>query len=154
MESLFDQQDEKLDELMEETIEPRQRSASLEQDARQPCLGIEADVTSEKKTRNRTEGAAAAERVISGDNSSPQVDTDPIRLTSFGDNFTGPRAFPCSRDDVVVDNGAAAPKPFLSPVEMCTRTAAGGLLPAGLYSNEKRLLPVASSVLTDRGDEF
>ena len=59
MESNFDQQDETLDKLMEEAREPRQRSASLEQDARQPSLTIKADVTSDKKTRKRTEGSAA-----------------------------------------------------------------------------------------------
>ena len=66
-------------------------------------------MTSDKKTRKRMEGTAAAERVKSGDNSSAQVDTDPNRLTSFGDDSTGPAAFPCPRDDALVDNGAAAP---------------------------------------------
>ena len=37
-----------------------QRLASLEQDARQPRLAIEANVPADKKTRERTEGAAAA----------------------------------------------------------------------------------------------
>ena len=45
---------------------------------------LEAGVTQDTETRKRTEGAAEAERVISGDNSSAQVETDPIRLTSFG----------------------------------------------------------------------
>ena len=116
---------------MEKTREPKQRSASVEQDARQPRLAMEADVITDTKTRKRTEGAAAAERVISGDNSSAQVDTVPIRLTSFGDDSTGPPAFPCSRDDALRDKGAAAPKPCLSPAKMRTRTAADGLLPAG-----------------------
>ena len=70
---------------MEKPREPRQRLASPEQDARQPRLAMEADVTKGTKTRKRTEGAAVAERVISGDNSSAQVDTDLIRLTSFGE---------------------------------------------------------------------
>ena len=117
---------------MEETRYPRQRSASLEQDTRQPRLAIEADVTSDKKTRKRTEDAAAAERVISGDSSSvTQVDLDHRCLTSFGDDFSGPPALPCSRNDALVDNGTAASKPCLSPVEMLTLTAAGGLFSAG-----------------------
>ena len=114
--------------------EIRQLLASLEQDARQPRLTVGADVTSDKKTRKRTEGAAAAERVISEGNSSAQVDTDPIHLTSFGDDSTGPPIFPCLRDDALVDNGAAAPKPCLSQVEICKPTTAGGLLPTGKTS--------------------
>ena len=75
---------------MEKTREPRERSASLEQDARQPSLAIETGVTKDTKTRKRMEGTAAAERVVSGDNSYVQVDTDPIRLTSFDEDYTGP----------------------------------------------------------------
>ena len=89
-----------MDELVEKTGGPRQqRSASLEHDdARQPLLAMEADVTSGKKTRKRTEGAVAAKRVIGGDTSSAQVDTDPIRLSSFGDDSTRTPVFPCSRE--------------------------------------------------------
>ena len=111
-----------------------QRTASLEQNARQPRLAMEADVTIDAKTRKRTEGAAAAERVISGDNSSAQVDTYPIHLTSFGDDSTEAPALPCSRDDAQVDEGAAAPKPCLSPVGMGTRSATGSFLPVGIVS--------------------
>ena len=39
-----------------------------------------------------------------------------------------PPAPPC-RDDVVVENGAAAPKSCISPLEMRITSAAGGLLP-------------------------
>ena len=74
----------------------------------------------------------AAERMISGDNSSAQIDTDPMCLTSFGDDSAGPPVLPCTRrDDALVDNGAKLPKPCLSPAEMRTRTAAGGILPTG-----------------------
>ena len=80
-----------------------QRSASLEQDAWQPRLALEADVTAK-----RTEGAAAAVQAKYGDScSAKRVQIDPIRLTSFSDDFTGPPALPCSRDDALVDNGAA-----------------------------------------------
>ena len=41
-----------------------------------------------------------------------------------------PPPLPC-RNDVVVENGTAAPKSCLSPLEMRTTTAAGGLLPTG-----------------------
>ena len=50
-------------------------------------------------------------------------------LTSLSDGSTGPPTLPCTRDDTLVDNDAAAPKPCLPPVEMRTSTAAGGLLP-------------------------
>ena len=44
---------------------------------------------------------------------------------------------PC-RDDVLVDNDAAAPKSCLSPLEMRSSTAAGGLLPTGKTSTATR----------------
>ena len=47
-----------------------QRSASFEQDARQPCLTMEADATADKKTRERTEGATAAVQAKHGDSCS------------------------------------------------------------------------------------
>ena len=77
--------------------------------------------------------------MINGDNSSAQVDTDLIRLTSFGDDFTGLSALPCLRNDALVDNGAAVPKPRLSPAEIRTLTATGGLLPAGKASTATRI---------------
>ena len=107
------------DEFTEKMIEARQRSASLEQDARQPRLVMEADVTSNTKIRNRMEDVAA-ERVISGDNSSAKVDPDPMCLANSGDDSTGPLALPCSRDETLVDYGTAAPKPCFSPAAMCT----------------------------------
>ena len=67
MKNRFDQQDEKLNEFMEEMRATEQRSASLEQDTRQPRLAMEADVTADEKTRERTEGAAAAVQAKHGD---------------------------------------------------------------------------------------
>ena len=96
-------------------------------------------MASDKKTRNPMEDVAA-EQVISGDNFSAEVDTDLICLTSFGDNSTGPPALSCSRDDVLVDNGAVAPKPCLSPAEMRTRTAPDGSLPAGTASTAMMII--------------
>ena len=100
--------DKALVELTENMTRANQRSASLEQDARQPTLAMEADVTTDTKTRKRTDGAVAAKRVMSGD-------INLIRLTSFGDDSTGPPTLLCSRDDALVDEDAAPPKPCLSP---------------------------------------
>ena len=127
------------DEFTEKMNETSQRSTSLEQDVRQSRLAMEADVTSDTKTRNRMEDVAV-ERVISGDSSSAEVDPDPMLLTSFGDDSNRPPALPCSRHDALVDNDAAAPKPCLSSAEMRTRTAAGSLLPAGTASTATRTI--------------
>ena len=90
---------------------------------------------SDTKTRECTEGATATVQAKYGDSCSVnQVDPDPMYLTSFGNGSTGPLALPCSRDDALVDNGAAAPKSCLSPMEMRTLTAADGLLPNGKTS--------------------
>ena len=116
-------------------------SASLEQNARQPRLAMEADMPSDTKTRKRTEGDAAAVQGKLGDScSANQSDPDPMCLTCFEDDCTGPPALPCSRDDALVDTGAAAPKSCLSPLETCTPSAASFLLPAGTaYSDEDHL---------------
>ena len=98
---------------------------------------MEADVKSDTKTHKRTEDAAA-DRAKHGDkSSSARVDPDPMCLTSFGDDSTEPPALPCM-DDAMIDKGAEAPKPRLSPVEMHTLTAAGGLLPTGTASTARR----------------
>ena len=110
-----------------------QRLASLEQDARQPRLAIEADVAADKKACERTEGAAAAVQAKHGDScSAKRVQAGPTSSTSFGMKAESPALH--RRDDVLVDIGAEAPKPCLSPVEMHTLTAADGLLPAGKTS--------------------
>ena len=99
---------------------------------------MKADVTENTKPRKRMEGAAAAERMKSGDNSSAEVDSDPICLASFGGNSTVLPALLCSRDDALVDDGAAAPKPCLSPVKMRTQAAADSLFPTGISSTATR----------------
>ena len=83
------------------------------------------------KTRERTDGAAPAVQAMHGDSfSANRVDPGPkTTSTNFGVK-TEPPALSC-RDDVVVENGAAAPKSCLSPLKMRTTTAAGGLLPTG-----------------------
>ena len=119
-------------ELTKKMIETRQRSASLEQDAKQPRLFTEAHVTSNKNTCKRME-YVVAERVISGDScSAKSLQADPTSSTSFSMKAE-PLALPRS-NDVLVDKGAAASKPCLSPAEMGTRTADGGSLPAGTAS--------------------
>ena len=119
-------------ELTVEMKATKQRLAGLEQDAREPRLAMEANMPSDTKTRERTEGAAAAVQAKHGDScSANRVDPDPMCLTSFGDGSTGPLALPCSKDDALVGNGDAAPKSCFSPLEVRTPTAAGGLLSAG-----------------------
>ena len=135
MRSHFDQQVKKVGELMEITRGTSQRLASLKHDTRQPRLAMEVDGQADTKTRERTEGAATAAQAMHEDScSANRVDPDPICSTSFSDDSTGPPALPCSREDALVDNGAAAPKSCLSPLEMRSPTAAGGLLPTGKTS--------------------
>ena len=84
------------------------------------------------------EGAAKTVQAMHGDSfSANRVDPDPMCSTSFGVKAE-PLALPC-RDDVLVENGAAAPKSCLSPLEMRSPTAAGGLLPAGMASTATRI---------------
>ena len=115
-----------------------QRVTRLEQYARQPRLAMEADGPADTKTRKRTEGTATVVQAIHGDScSANRVYPDPkTTSTSFGMN-ADPPSLPC-RDDVLVDNGAAAPKSCLSPLEMRTTTAVGGLLPTGETSTATR----------------
>ena len=59
-----------------------QRLASLEQDARQPRLIMEADITANKKTRDRTECVATAVQAKhKGSCSANRVNPDPKRST-------------------------------------------------------------------------
>ena len=60
IDSRFDQQGKKLDEIMKMTRGTSQRVPSLEQDARQLRLAMEADGPANTKTCERTEGAATA----------------------------------------------------------------------------------------------
>ena len=139
-------------ENLKEMRATRQRSASLEQDARQPRLTTEADVKPGTKTRKRTENAAA-ERVISEDSSFAQVDPDLMCLTSFGDDSTKYLALPCCRDDALIGKGAAVLNPCLSPVKMRTLTAAGGLLPTGTVSTAMRTIVSRSLFSWSLGDQ-
>ena len=114
MKSHFDQQEKKLDELMEMMRRLEQYLAGLEQDARQPRLAMVADGQADTKTRERTEGAATAVQAMHGDScSANRIGPDPMCSTSVGDDCTGPSPLPCSRDNALVDNGAAAPRSCL-----------------------------------------
>ena len=98
---------------------------------------MEADARVDKKTQERTEGAATVVQWKRGDSSSAKrVQAGPTCSTSFGMKAEPP-ALPC-RDDVLVENGAAMPKSCISPLEMRTLVAAGGLLPAGKASTTTR----------------
>ena len=114
-----------------------QRLASLEQHARHPRLAMEADESADEKTRERTEGAAKAVQAMHRDNfSANRVQDGPATSITFGVKAEPP-ALPC-RDNVSVENGAAAPKSCLSPLKMRTTTVAGGLLPTGKTSTATR----------------
>ena len=106
IEELFD----KLEELADEMKATKQRLAGLEQVAQQPRLAMEADVPSDTKTQKRMEDAVAVQAKHGDSCSANYVDPNPMCLTSFGDDSAGPPTLPCSRDDALVDNGAAAPK--------------------------------------------
>ena len=134
MKNHFDQL-KKLDEMAEEMRVVGQRVSSLEQDVRQPRLAMVGNGQADTKTHGRTEGTATAVQAMHGDSGSAHwVDPNPMCSTSFGGDCIGPPALPCSEDDALVGKGTAAPKSCLSPLEMLSPTAAGGLLPAGKTS--------------------
>ena len=90
----------------------RQRLAGVEHEARQPRLTTKEDAEPDTKTRKRTEGAAAADRVMHNKDSSSAkgVDDGPTSLTSGG-VMAESQALPC-RDDDLVDKDAERQKPF------------------------------------------
>ena len=135
--SRLDQQEKKLDEIMKMARGTSQREVSLEHDARQPRLAMEADGPAGTKTRERTEGAATAVQAMHGDSCTAQkVQDGPKTSTSFGVKAK-PLDLP-SREDVLVENGAASLKSRLPPSEMRSPTAAGGFLPTGEASTATR----------------
>ena len=98
---------------------------------------MEVDGPSDTKTREHTEGVAKAVHAMHEDSFfANRVDPGPMGSTSFGVKAEPP-ALPC-RDDVLAENGAAAPKSYLSPLEMRSPTAAGGLLSADMASTATR----------------
>ena len=99
-----------------------------------------ADVKTEMKTRKRKEGAAV-DGVKHGDTVSARVDHNPMRQTSCdNEHCTEPSALTICRDNALVDEGAEAPKPRLSPREMFTSTSVGRFLLAGTASTTMRTI--------------
>ena len=128
------------DEHTDKIRERRHRLAGFKHGARQPRLAMEANVKPDAKIRKRTEEAGAVQAKYGDICFVNQADPDEINLTSFGNDSTGPSALPYTRDDALVSNGASATEPCLSPAEMRTRTATGGLLPAGTASTATRTI--------------
>ena len=135
MKEVFKVWDTKMDKLLREYKEDwssmDQRLTLLQHDARQPRRVMEADGPSKSKTRERTEGAATAVQAMHGEScSATRVDPGPkTNSTCFG-VMAEPSDLPF-RDNVLVENGAASPKSCLPSLEMCTTTAASGLLSTG-----------------------
>ena len=91
---------------------------------------MEADRPANTRTRERAEGAATAVQVMYGDSCTPQkVQHRPKTSISFGVKAEPPDL--PSRGDVLVEDGAAAPKSYLPSLEMRSPTAAGGVVPTG-----------------------
>ena len=133
-----------------------QRLTRVEHDARQPRLLMEADGPANTKTHERTKGAATAVQAMSGDSCpANRVDPDPMFSTSFGDDCTGPPASPCSEENTLVNNGAAAPKPCLTLVD-AHNNSRRWLTSRRYdhYSDEDHFPPAAFLVLLDRRDKF
>ena len=160
MRSHFEKQKKMLDSFMDDIARYfDQHAASLEQDARQSRLAMEADGHANTKTRERTEGAATAVQAMRGDNfSACRVEPGPnTSSTSFGVKAEPP-ALPC-RDGVVVESSDAAPESCLPSLVMRTTTAAGGLVPTGktstvteITSNEPLLRFYATEELNPEED--
>ena len=122
----------------EEKNKNNQRLAGLQHLAQQPRLATEADVETNTKTRKCTEGAAT-DRAKHGDTSSTRVEDGPTSQTSFGDDIKPPD-LPICRDDALVSEGAGAPKPCLSPGEVCMSKPTGGLQLASTASTTIRVI--------------
>ena len=103
----------------EEKNTNNQRLAGLQHQAQQPHLATEADVKTDTKTRERTEGAVE-DRVKHEDTSSARVDHDPMRQTNSDDDCTESPALPICRDDDLVDEGAERQSRVSHP-ERCAR---------------------------------
>ena len=93
---LFDKSDWRFEKPTEELRSLDQRLTSLEQDARQLRLAMEADGPADTKTRERTEGAATAVQAMYEDSfSANQVDPDPKSTSTSFDVKGEPPALPC-----------------------------------------------------------
>ena len=122
------------DKLKESMRRLEQLLISQEQDARQPRLAMDADGPANTKTRERTEGATTAVQAMRGDSCTAEQKVRDGSKTSFTFGVEAePPDLRC-REDVLVEDGAMAPKSCLPSLEMRTTTAAGGLVPTGKTS--------------------
>ena len=131
MYSCFDRWNRKLDEISDETRVMDDYVTSLEHGARQPRLAMEAHGHANTKTQERTEGAATAVQAMRGDSftTAQKVHDGPKTSITFGVEAEPPD-LPC-REDILVEDGATAPKSCLPSLEMHTTTAVGGLVSTG-----------------------
>ena len=156
----FDELNENLDRISEITDKILRaiykRLRGVEHDARQPRFTRRQTYSQTPRLASVPSTLHTADRVMIGDSSSAQVDSDSMCLTTFGDDSIVRLALPSCKDGALIDKSAAAPKPCLLPVEMRTLVAASGLLPAGVASTATRTIfsPAASLVLLDLRDEF
>ena len=119
---------------MEKTKETNRPLAGLLHGDQQPRLAMEADVKSDTNTRKRAEDAAADQAKHGNRCFAKRVGAGPTSLASLGKIAKPPLAPKKCISDALVDKNATAPKPCLSPEEMRTLTAAGGLHPTGIPS--------------------
>ena len=134
----FDRWNRKLDEISDEKRSMDKHVTSLEQDARQPSLAMEADGPANTKARERTEGAATAIQAMRGDSfSARRVEPGPKTNSTNAGMMAKPPALPC-RDDVLIENGDASPKSCLLFLEIRSPSAADGLFPTGEASTATR----------------
>ena len=103
-----------MDELAYKMRAIKQRLVSLEEDARQSPIAMTVDGPADEKICERTEGAATAVQAMHEDIfSAKRIQDGPKSLIIFGVKAEPP-ALSC-RGDVLVDNGAAAPKSVSHP---------------------------------------
>ena len=141
MDSCFDRQEKMLDGItMKMTRGTSQSAASLEHDARQPRLAMEADGPANTKTHERTEGAATAVQAMGADSfSARRVEPGPRTNSTSVGMMAEPPALPC-KDDVLVENGDASSKSCLSSLEKRRTTPASGFLPTGKSSTATKII--------------
>ena len=128
-----------LKEIKKDVRSIEQRVTRLEHIARQSRLAMKAGGPTNTKTHERTKGASTAVQTMHGDScSATRVDPGPkTNSTSLGMKAEPP-ALPC-REDIMVENRAAAPKSCLPSLEIRSPTVAGGLLPTGKTSKATKI---------------
>ena len=134
------------------------RLTRLEHGARQPRLAMKADRHANTKAQERTEGAVTAVQAMRGDSCTTEqkVQDGPKTSITFGVEAE-PSDLLC-REDILVEDGATTPESRLPFLEMCSSTAAGGLVPTGETStaSETNFNPppprFCSTEETDGGD--